>query len=106
MNRCFIHGPRALFALLFTVFLALSQTLGDEVPAEKPTAAPLQYAHGVIRIPAATFDEAKSEEVSVARAEKYLEDASAAWNGKHQCISLSYQRNLYGGASGAESIAR
>ena len=87
MNRRCSPVPIGLFALSLTLFLTLSQTLGEEVPVEKPAPAPLQYEHGAIRIPAATFDEAKSEEVSVARAAKYLEDASAAWNGKHQCIS-------------------
>ena len=87
MNRRCSPVPIGLFALSLTLFLTLSQTLGEEVPTEKPPSAPLQYAHGAIRIPAATFDEAKSEEVSVARAAKYLEDASAAWSGKHQCIS-------------------
>ena len=83
MNRRGSQVPLALFL----TFLTLSQTLAEEVPAEKPLSAPLQYEHGTIRIPAASFDEAKAEVVSVQRAEKYLHDASLAWSGKHKCIS-------------------
>ena len=83
-----MSNHNAKFALAFVAaLLTVQSAYAEEVPVEKPAPAPLQYEHGAIRIPAATFDEAKSEEVSVARAAKYLEDASAAWNGKHQCIS-------------------
>ena len=71
---------------LSVTFLTLSQSLAEERAEEKPTVA-LQYEHAEIRIPAATAEEAKANQISVQQAEKYLEQASAAWNGKHKCIS-------------------
>jgi len=83
MNRRGSQVPLALFL----TFLTLSQTLAEEVPAEKPLSAPLQYEHGTIRIPAASAAEPKRKEVSAAVAQKYLQEASLAWSGKHKCIS-------------------
>jgi len=67
--------------------LTLPPAGAAEVTETKPKAPKPQYAHGAIHIPAATADEAKRALVSVEQAEKYLEEASAAWNGKHKCIS-------------------
>ncbi len=54
--------------------------------AELKSAEP-QYTHGHIHVPPANAEEPKRQTVSVPLAETYLEDATAAWNGKHQCIS-------------------
>ena len=79
--------PLALvLSLLAQSLLVQSQTPAEE-PAEKPPTAALQYAHGAIRIPAASADEPNRKDVSAALAQKYLKDGSLAWNGKHKCIS-------------------
>ncbi len=54
--------------------------------AESNVAKP-QYEHAEIYIPAARADEGVRNSVSLDVAKKYLEDASSAWSGKHQCIS-------------------
>ncbi|MDG2409224.1 MAG: hypothetical protein P8M53_09485 [Pirellulales bacterium] len=76
-------GGLLRIALCFN-FLAFSYALAQEGVEKTPAA---QYQHGGIHVPAATAEEAKRESVSVSLAEKYLEEANAAWNGKHQCIS-------------------
>ena len=78
---------RALvLSLLAQSLLAESQTVAEEPVAEQAAAA-LQYAHGEIRIPAASADEPLRKGVSAALAQKYLKDAALAWHGKHKCIS-------------------
>lgn len=52
--------------------------------ADPPTA---QYEFGEIRIPLASADEPRREQVSSDLALKYLEDGSAAWNGQRKCVS-------------------
>lgn len=52
--------------------------------ADPPTA---QYEFGEIRIPLASADEPRREQVSSELALKYLEDGSAAWNGQRKCVS-------------------
>ena len=78
---------RALvLSLLAQSLLVQSQTVAEEPVAEQAAAA-LQYAHGEIRIPAASADEPLRKGVSAALAQKYLKDAALAWHGKHKCIS-------------------
>ena len=65
---------------------SLHWPLGDLKAAESNVAKP-QYEHAEIVIPAAHANEDIRNSVSLDVAKKYLEDASAAWSGKHQCIS-------------------
>lgn len=46
-----------------------------------------QYENGDIKIPAAKADEAKLENVSVAKAMSYLEQGSLAWSAQRKCVS-------------------
>jgi len=46
-----------------------------------------QCEKGDIKIPAAKADEAKLENVSVAKAVSYLEQGSLAWSAQRKCVS-------------------
>ncbi|MDG2206608.1 MAG: hypothetical protein P8K78_01770 [Pirellulales bacterium] len=78
---------RIFLRLAFCFTLPLAVACAVEVTAEESKAPKPQYEHGDIRIPAASAAEAKRESLSLDAAQQYLEDASAAWSGKHQCIS-------------------
>ena len=74
------------FVFFFMLVASLHWPLGDLKAAESNVAKP-QYEHAKIVIPAASADEGTRDSVSLDVAKKYLEDASTAWSGKHQCIS-------------------
>ena len=81
---------RNIRPFLFLCFLALMNCFlcprGNLTAAESNVAKP-QYEHAEIVIPAASADEGLRNSVSLDVAKKYLEDASTAWSGKHQCVS-------------------
>ena len=81
------HPLQLLQVACCFVFLIVFHWAESDLAAAEPKAVKPQYEHGAIRVPAANANEAKRESVSVALAEQYLEQGSAAWNGKHKCIS-------------------
>lgn len=72
---------RILFAGLLIVVIALNLLTAQAAEADP------QYAHGEIKIPAATAEEPKRESVSLPLALDYLEKGTMVWNGQRKCVT-------------------
>jgi squalene-hopene/tetraprenyl-beta-curcumene cyclase len=77
---------RSHYILVLAVLVSFQVSARGLTAADSEGVNP-QYEHAGIYIPAAHAGEGTRESVSLEVAEKYLEDASTAWSGKHQCIS-------------------
>lgn len=91
---CVVHRCCLTSLLLFTSLAWVgSATAADPAPAEKgkpkprPAYLDYQYKFDDITILPASADEPKRKEVSLAAADKYIEDGSFAWSSERNCVA-------------------